>query len=204
MDKALAVTLLSTFTVALLHTLIPSHWLCFVAVGKTHGWRIRKTLLVTAAAGTLHVLSTVAIGAVLIVIGHRFFDDHLLERISAGVLITLGLVYFILHLMHAGHHHEKDAVIPERMAVVSLILSVTISPCSASIPFLVAASGTVLWVTLVTGVLLVTTVGNMLFLVGLTSLGIEKLQFRFVEQYEKLLVGGVLCALGAAMLLIPH
>ena len=33
----LSVMLVSTFTIALLHTLIPSHWLCFVLVGKAQG-----------------------------------------------------------------------------------------------------------------------------------------------------------------------
>lgn len=204
MDKAPVVTLVLTFTMALLHTLIPSHWLCFVAVGKAQGWRIRKTILVAAAAGFVHVASTVAIGIVLIVTGRKFLPGHALEKASAVVLIAIGTVYLAMHLFHFGHRHEKDAVIPEKVAVASLILSVAISPCSGAIPFLVATSGTFLWVALVSGVLLVTTLGNMILLVGLTSLGIEKLQINFVERYEKLLVGLVLCALGAAILVIPH
>jgi hypothetical protein len=42
----------------------------------------------------------------------------------------------------------------------------------------------------------------MLLLVGLTSLGIEKLQFRIFDRYEKLIVGGVLCILGALIFLV--
>jgi hypothetical protein len=44
----------------------------------------------------------------------------------------------------------------------------------------------------------------MLLLVGLTSLGIDRLKFRLFDRYEKLILGIVLAALGAAILLIPH
>ena len=198
------VTPFSTFTVALLHTLIPSHWLCFVAVGKAQGWRTRKTLGVTATAAILHVATTVAIGVGIIALGRRFLDGEILERLSAFVLIGLGALYLVLHLFHIGHHHEKDAKVPHRVAVVSLIFTVTASPCSGAIPFLVASAGQWKMVALVSAVLLITTLGNMLLLVGLTSLGIEKLRFEFIERYEKLLVGGVLGLLGAAILFVPH
>jgi nickel/cobalt transporter (NicO) family protein len=199
------VTLISTFTVALLHTLIPSHWLCFVAVGKAHQWRVRKTLAVTAAAGTFHVVSTVGVGVGIILIGRQLTDVHRLEQLSAIVLLAIGLFYLVLHALHAGHRHEKDAAVPQRMAIAALIFSVTVSPCAGAIPFLVAAAaGHWMTVVLVAIVLLVTTLGNMLLLVGLTSLGIDKLKFEFIERYEKLLVGGLLCLLGIGILVWPH
>jgi hypothetical protein len=57
-------------------------------------------------------------------------------------------------------------------------------------------------IALIAAVLLVTTVGPMLLLVGLTSLGIEKLQFAFFDRYEKLIVGLVLALLGALVLVV--
>ena len=42
----------------------------------------------------------------------------------------------------------------------------------------------------------------MLLMVGLTSLGIEQLKFSFFDRYEKLIVGLVLCALGALVLVV--
>ena len=198
------VTLFFAFTVALLHTLIPSHWLCFVVVGKAQRWRLSKTLAVTAAAATLHVLSTIALGIAIIVVGGRFMKDDHLEKLSAVFLIGFGALYLLLHVIHAGHRHEKDAAIPEKVAILSLLLTVAVSPCSGAIPLLVAQAGQGKMIALVSAVLLLTTLGNMLVLVGLTSLGIEKLKLDFVERYEKLLVGGVLCALGIAVLVVPH
>jgi cadmium resistance protein CadD (predicted permease) len=206
MDR-LPVVLVSTFTIALLHTLIPSHWLCFVLVGKAQGWRRGKTLGVTAAAGAIHVATTVTLGIALAALGRTIFSqEHLLERVSAIILIGLGALYLGSHLLHAGHHHEQDKAISEKAAVVALVFSLVLSPCSASIPLLIVASASAGWtaLALIAVVLLVTTVGVMLLMVGLTSLGIERLQFSLFERYEKLIVGLVLCALGALVLVVQH
>jgi putative Mn2+ efflux pump MntP len=203
----LSVVLVSTFTIALLHTLIPSHWLCFVLVGKAQGWARRKTLGVTAAAGTVHVVSTVTLGMALAAVGRTILEDqheNMLERISAVILIGLGAIYLATHLFHAGHHHEQDKAVSEKTAVAALVFSLVVSPCSASIPLLIVASAGAGWTAmgLIAFVLLVTTVGVMLLMVGLTSLGIERLQFTIFDRYEKLIVGLVLCALGALILLV--
>lgn len=205
MDK-LSLAVFSTFTVALLHTAIPSHWLCFVAVGKAQGWRRRQTLAVAAFAGAVHVVTTVALGIAARSLGRHLLDEEAFERAGAVLLIGLGTLYLVLHFLHAGHHHAQD---PERRvsdgtAIATLVLAVTISPCTAAIPFLVAAAGTVSGLLLVSVVLLATTVGMMLLLVGLTSLGIDRLKFDAFDRYEKLILGLVLGALGAAILLIPH
>lgn len=205
MDR-LSAALISTFTVSLLHTLIPSHWLCFVVVGRAQGWRLRKTLGVAAAAGLLHVASTMVLGVLFALTGRTLLggDDHLLEMASAGVLGGLGLLYLVSHALHAGHHHEQDQRVTEQAAFVALLFSLVFSPCTLSIPLLFATAWSAGWIalSLVAVVLLVSTVGVMLLLVGLTSLGIEKLQFSILERYEKLIVGIVLCLLGATVLLL--
>ncbi|HEV3027698.1 MAG TPA: hypothetical protein VG457_09010, partial [Planctomycetota bacterium] len=115
-----------------------------------------------------------------------------------------GALYLVSHLLHAGHHHERDRVISQRAAVAALVFSLVLSPCSASIPLLIIASAGAGWtaIVLIAAVLLVTTVGVMLLMVGLTSLGIERLQFIVFDKYEKLILGLVLCALGALVLFI--
>jgi len=206
MDR-LPVALVSTFTIALLHTLIPSHWLCFVLVGRAQNWPRRKILGVTAAAGAVHVATTVTLGIALAALGRSLLQEHherLLERASAVILIGLGAPYLGSHLLHAGHHHEHDKVISQKAAVAALVFSLVLSPCSASIPLLIVASAAAGWTALglIAVVLLVTTVGVMLLMVGLTSLGIERLQFTFFDKYEKVIVGLVLCSLGALVLLV--
>ena len=118
MDR-LSVALVSTFTLALLHTLIPSHWLCFVLVGRAQGWSRRKTLTITAVAGIIHVVANITLGAALAALGRTLLEhhEHLLERLSAEILIALGVIYLAIHLLHAGHHHEQDKAITGRAAM---------------------------------------------------------------------------------------
>ena len=206
MDR-LPIALVSVFTIALLHTLIPSHWLCFVLVGRAQGWPRAKILGVTAAAGAIHVITTVSLGVALAALGRSLMEEHherVLERASAFILIALGALYLGSHLLHAGHHHEHDRVISQKAAVAALVFSLVLSPCSASIPLLILATASAGWtaMALIAGVLMVTTVGVMLLMVGLTSLGIERLQFTFFDRYEKVIVGFVLCGLGALVLLV--
>jgi putative Mn2+ efflux pump MntP len=135
LDK-LSLAVFSTFTVALLHTAIPSHWLCFVAVGKAQGWRRRQTLMVAALAGVIHVATTIALGVGARAIGQQVLDEEQFELASALLLIGLGLVYLGLHFFHGGHHHDEDRQpMRDRWAVVTLVLAVTISPCTASPAF---------------------------------------------------------------------
>ncbi len=129
--------------------------------------------------------------------GQRIGKCHIQRLLGQG---GMGAVYLGLQVFHVGHHHESDAVIPQKVAIVTLLLSVTLSPCSLAIPVLVASAGNWTMILVLGIVLLVTTVGNMLLLVGLTSLGIEKLKFACFERHEKWIVGIVLIILGTAIL----
>jgi nickel/cobalt exporter len=202
----LSVALFSTFTLALLHTLIPSHWLCFVVVGRAQKWRMGRTLSVTAAAGFLHALSAFLLGVVFAGMGKAFFQQRVeaLERLSGFILIFLGILYLFSQFLHAGHHHDQDRQVREKTAFVALLLSLALSPCTLSIPLLVLASSSAGWgaIFLIGLVLLVTTVGVMLLLVGLTAAGVERLKFSFFDRFEKLILGLVLCILGALVFII--
>jgi putative Mn2+ efflux pump MntP len=194
--------LVGAFTVALFHTAIPSHWLCFVLVGRARGWRLRRTMAVAALAGVLHVAVTVTLGLVIARLGHYFLPLEDLERMGGWVLVGLAALYLLLHFTRQGHHHHHEPSSSDRIALGGLMLAVTISPCSLAIPVLVGAAGTSpMQVLLISAVLLVTTVGNMVMLVGLTGLGVEKLPFHFFDHYEKLILGLVLGAVGAFILL---
>jgi len=197
--------LLYTFTLSLLHTLIPSHWLCFVLVGRAQGWSRGRTLSITAIAGLIHVIANVTLGAALAIAGRKLMEhhEHLLTQISAAILIVLGAIYLGAHLLHAGHHHEQDKSVTGKAAILALSFSLALSPCSASIMLLIVATAGAGWSTIlsIAAVLLVTTVGVMLLLVGLTSLGVERLQFSVFERYEKLILGLVLVAVGSLILI---
>ena len=194
-EPTLLAVLAATATVSLLHTLLPSHWLCFSLVGRARGWKLRRTLGITAIAGICHVVSTIGLGIAAAVLGSNILPGEHYEIISAILLLGMGCIFLVLHIVRGGHHHEHDV---ERVSIAGLVLLPTISPCTAVIPiFLVPARGDVLFFALVSAVLIVTTLGVMLFLVALSSLGVEKLRFGFLDRYEKAIIGSILCVLVA-------
>src|SRR5688572_27506644 len=194
--------LIGAFTFTLIHTAIPSHWLCFVLVGRARGWRLRRTMAVAAATGALHVATTVTLGIILAKTSQTLFDIHDLELVGGWILSGLGALYLLLHFINKGHHHDHESSASDRMALGGLIFAVTVSPCTAVIPILVgAAMSSMAQVALISIVLLLTTVGNMVLLVGLTGLGVEKLPLAVIDRYEKLILGLVLVAVGLFILL---
>ncbi len=112
-DKSVTALLLGALSIAALHALIPSHWLAFALIGQAQRWRMRRTLLVTALAGTGHALLTVILGIVLVVVGKGLLHaipasvEHLA---TALLLIVLGL-YFVVSSLRRGkgcHHHAHE------------------------------------------------------------------------------------------------
>eukprot|EP00976_Prorocentrum_cordatum_P036569 744102-Prorocentrum_minimum.AAC.1 len=63
-------------TVSVLHSLLPTHWLPFSVVGRAHGWTLGKTLLITAAGGTCHVISTTLLGWTAATMANAVFSEE--------------------------------------------------------------------------------------------------------------------------------
>ncbi len=96
MGEAVFGTIAATsFVAALLHAALPTHWLPFVLVGRAQGWSGRKTLAVTALAGSGHVISTVIPAVILMTAGMALEERFglVLTRIAGAVLIGFGLLY---------------------------------------------------------------------------------------------------------------
>jgi len=96
-SQSLPALLLGTLTIAALHALIPSHWLAFALVGRAKRWPVRRTLLVTALAGTGHALLTTVLGLLVASVGkglQRAIPPQAEHAATGGILILLGL-YFV-------------------------------------------------------------------------------------------------------------
>lgn len=186
----------ATFIIATLHSLLPSHWLCFVVIGRARQWSLRRVLATTAAAGTLHAVTTFALGIGLLVMRVKAAErlEGYVESVAASILVICGAIYLILHATGKGHHHAHD----ERLAIGTLLVSMTISPCvPAIVIFLGVAEPSALVVGLLGVLLLAATVGVMLALVSISYVGAEAARLKFAGRYEKLVIGLTLVALGA-------
>lgn len=216
--------LLGTFTIALLHALIPSHWLSFVLVGRSRRWSVGQTLRVAALAGSGHVLTTVALGCLVAAVGQELYQrvpEGLQHGGTSVLLMALG-VYFAwpsLRGRACGHRHcgHGDGAMEgagdaggglQRAGgnlpiVVALVLSMTLSPCLELLSVYLAASA-FSWHALlaISGVMAVTTLGIMLVLVYLTFRGMQRLPLAWLDRNEGLIVGVVLVALGALLFVV--
>ncbi|MFZ2277863.1 MAG: hypothetical protein WAW39_08685 [Prosthecobacter sp.] len=121
MNQAVFTTIAVTgFTVAFLHAAIPTHWLPFVLTARVQKWNRSKTLLVTALAGTGHVLFTAILGF-LVAWGGMTLSEKVgstFPLIAGGALLIFGLYYVIQQLrgrshghahLFGGHSHEAHA-----------------------------------------------------------------------------------------------
>ncbi|MCK5799239.1 MAG: hypothetical protein KAI47_18735 [Deltaproteobacteria bacterium] len=107
-----AATLFSTAaTVAAVHTMIGvDHYVPFIALGKSSGWSLKKTLFWTTICGIGHVLSSVVIavgaGALGWAIGSIQVYDAMRGDAAAYLLIVFGIGYAIWGLRHTHTHRH--------------------------------------------------------------------------------------------------
>jgi ABC-type nickel/cobalt efflux system permease component RcnA len=109
MNQAVFTTIAVTgFTVAFLHAAIPTHWLPFVLTARVQKWNRAKTLVVTAFAGTGHVLFTAVLGFLVAWFGIAISGKlgQWFPWIAGGALILFGLYYVIQQLRGKGHTHS--------------------------------------------------------------------------------------------------
>ena len=90
--------LLAAAGVAIVHTVLgPDHYLPFVMLARARGWRLSRTMVVTAACGVGHVASSVVLGGVGVVMGLAVARVEGVESgrgdLAAWALVALGVAY---------------------------------------------------------------------------------------------------------------
>lgn len=97
-------------TVAILHSILPDHWVPLAIVARTQRWSIMRTVRVSALAATGHIIASLVLGGILALIGLQF--QHELDtqqgHIIGGILVLTGLGFLIWGLMGGGHGHRHD------------------------------------------------------------------------------------------------
>lgn len=104
----------------------------------------------------------------------------------------------------SGEKTGKDGGM-ERVAVLGLVLVPALSPCATTLPvFLAISDATLGTMAIAVAVLLGCTLLVMLTLVALSFYGASQVKFGWLEKYEKLVVGGILIAVGVLTHLFHH
>jgi len=191
-----------TFILALLHALIPNHWLPLVAVARAEGWKVKDITTVTFISATAHVLGTVALGLVLGVIGKELADQygHAINVGASILLIIFGLIYYTVNLPHHHHSSQKDVAQYKRSKrkwILIFIFMMFLSPClEVESLFLSAGAYGMTNVILLSIVYAIVSISGILLLVNLGNRGVNLLPAEFIEHNEKRISGAVLIVIG--------
>jgi nickel/cobalt transporter (NicO) family protein len=191
-----------TVLLALVHALIPNHWLPLVAVARAEKWKWKDVSSITFFAAAAHVLGTVALGLVLGFIGKELKEQygHTINLASSVLLIVFGLIYYTVNLPHHHHSSQKDVAGYKRSRrkwILIFIIMMFLSPClEVESLFLSAGAYGMGLVTLLSLIYAVVSITGIMILVTLGYRGTELLSAHFIEHNEKKISGIVLILVG--------
>jgi nickel/cobalt exporter len=191
-----------TVLLALVHALIPNHWLPLVAVARAEKWSWKDVYSITFFAALAHVLGTVALGFVLGFIGKELEEQYgqTIYVVSSVLLIVFGLIYYTVNLPHHHHSSQKDVAGYKRSRrkwVLIFIVMMFLSPClEVESLFLSAGAYGMGLVTLLSVIYAIVSISGIMILVTLGYRGTELLSAHFIEHNEKKISGIVLILVG--------
>ncbi len=191
-----------TVLLAMVHALIPNHWLPLVAVARAEGWKRKEVTSITFIAALAHVTGTVALGLVLGFIGKQLQKDYgnTIYIVSSILLIVFGLIYFTVNLPHHHHSEQKDLVSYKRSKnkwILIFIVMMFLSPClEVESLFLSAGAYGMGLVGLMALIYALVSISGIMLLVNLGYKGVTLLPASFIEHNEKRISGMVLIVVG--------
>ena len=194
-----------------LHSLAPDHWVPFAALARAQGWSAARTARITLLCGLGHVTVSALLGLAALAFGLKLLESigRELGSLAGLLLVGFGLVYGAWGLrqaagrrlhghVHAHYDHVHDA---GRTTAWTLFLLFSADPCVAVIPLLFAAAP-LGWgqATAVVLVYELATIITMVMLVLPARAAATRLRGAFVGRYADALAGGIVAAVGLAML----
>jgi threonine/homoserine/homoserine lactone efflux protein len=195
------------FVAALLHAALPTHWLPFVLVGRAQGWSGRKTLAVTALAGSGHVLATLVLAVLLMGAGLALEEQYgpVLRRIAGVVLIAFGLMYLLRRPPPVDKAARPRPRVSDTAAVLGLVGLLALSPGEAFGSVLLAGQpygwGGFVVLSLV---LASATLAGMLLFTSASWAGAARLKLDRAERWERRILGAALVGLGVLVMFVEH
>lgn len=209
MPESFSVLIISTISIAIIHSFAPDHWLPFVMIGKAQRWTRAKHVWITVVASIAHVGSSVVLGCIGILLGMATIHLQGIEatrgQIGVLLLIGFGLAYALWGLKRARTHHHHSLELLEKKAVTlwTLFAVFVLGPCEPLIPLMFLATG--YGVSAIVSTTLVFSFATLVMMVGQVLLGMSGIQFikhEFAEKYSHAMAGAVIALTGVFLLLI--
>jgi ABC-type nickel/cobalt efflux system permease component RcnA len=218
-DFSLLPILMTGLFIAVLHAMLPTHWLPFVLASRAQKWTWRKTSSILLIAGLGHVIMTTFLGSILFVVGLGVFHQVQNYFLSVAALAVASYGLFLIyqykngqkhtHCDHTGagahHHHslELKNTSKDGWAILSLLSMLTFSPCESFLPvYLTSARFGWVGFVLLSLVLAVGTLVSMFSFTYISSKTLEKYKMEWLEDHEKLISGVSLIILAIILVII--
>ena len=227
-DQSLSVLTATAAVIGTVHTLAgPDHYVPFIVMARARGWSVIRTCAITLACGVAHVASSVAIGALGIMLGwtvlHLEWVEGVRGELAVWMLLGFGLAYMVWGMRHAHHHRHghghthwhthpvpsahgtegaHDAAAPGfRTTPWVLFLAFVFGPCEPLIPILMYPAAASSWhgLAVVTLVFALCTLMTMTIVVLAGRRGLARLSLGHLERYSHALAGLAVFACGVAI-----
>ena len=227
MTRTAFLLFLSSCSTAIIHALIPDHWLPFVLMSRVERWSERRVAALTGLAGLLHVLVTMLAGGLTILIGSATVEK-LAARTGRSLDFLVGLLLVIFGVTYGIWRHRREARVHVRgdqaplvppthvhahghllerwfhpaLTAGALVLVIGISPCALLVPILFAASveGEAALLASALGFALCT-VGTMVGVTVCAVRAMSRIDLPFFARYGDLISGALVSAIGLLMML---
>lgn len=92
--------------VAILHSLLPDHWVPLAVVARTQRWSLLRVGKITLLASLGHVLASLVLAGIIAIIGLQFQQqiDTQQGHIVGAVLVLTGLIFLVWGWIGRGPH----------------------------------------------------------------------------------------------------
>ena len=213
------------------HAILPDHWVPLAVLGRTRRYPLSRIARLSGLAGVAHVLVSIALGAVIIVIGLQFRStiEHAQDAIIGCILLATGIGFLVLELTGHGHHHDHDTSRPDHdhrhgehghaehehhhadkpatrrlsgLAAVMVPFGAAASPDLTILPvFLAATTAGLLTAIGSVVVFAAVTIGTIVGLTLSAARGGYQVQGEWLERWGNVFTAAVLCIIGLLVLL---
>lgn len=207
--------------VAILHSILPDHWVPLAVIARTQRWSIFRVARVSTLASVGHVVTSLILGGILAVIGLQFQHELELQQghIVGAVLIITGIIFLIWgmvghgahghHHDHGHHHLEEDhdhdhdehskheQPLLRRLAAIAIPFGVAASPDLTILPVALAASAVSMGAVIsVLGTFALFTIGTFIVLTVIATLAGYQIKGDWLEDNANTITALVLMAIG--------
>jgi nickel/cobalt exporter len=210
--------------VAIIHSILPDHWVPLAVIARTQRWSLLRVGWVTFLASLGHVITSLVLGGIIAVIGLQFQQeiDTQQGHIVGVVLILTGVLFLVWGLMSNGghnhshkfgqhhehshefgqhhehsHEHTQNLSLFKRLAAIIVPFGVAASPDLTILPVTLAASaiGTAAVVT-VLSVFAAVTIATFIGLTIIATLVGYQIKGDWLERHAMTITSLVLIAIG--------